>query len=103
MEAVSTKSEAVTADHGEPGTFLIADISGYTEYLSGADLEDAPTIAHDLLSEVIEAMRPAFAINKIEGDAVFTFDLVGSPNVGSSPTARTHRRNLLSPSQVILP
>jgi class 3 adenylate cyclase len=73
MEAVSTKSEAVTADHGEPGTFLIADISGYTEYLSGADLEDAPTIAHDLLSEVIGAMRPAFAVNKIEGDAVFSF------------------------------
>ena len=58
MEAGNTKSEAVTADHGEPGTFLIADISGYNEYLSGSDLEDAPTIAHDLLSEGIESMRP---------------------------------------------
>ena len=73
MEAVSTKGEAVTADHGEAGTFLIADISGYTEYLSGADLEDAPTIAHDLLSRVIEAMQPVFVVNKIEGDAVFSF------------------------------
>ena len=73
LERVSTTNDAVTADHGEAGTFLIADISGYTEYLAGTDLEHAPTIANDLLSRVIEAMRPAFAVNKIEGDAVFSF------------------------------
>lgn len=57
----------------ETGTFLIADISGYTEYLARADLEHAPVIATDLLTRLVEVMRPTFEINKLEGDAVFSY------------------------------
>ena len=55
------------------GTFLIADISGYTEYLAGADLEHAPAIATDLLTRVVDAIRVLFSVNKVEGDAVFAY------------------------------
>lgn len=57
----------------ETGTFLIADISGYTEYLARADLEHGPVIATDLLTRLMEVMRPTFEINKLEGDAIFSY------------------------------
>jgi hypothetical protein len=33
----------------ESGFLLIADLTGYTAYLAGSELEHAPTIAGDLL------------------------------------------------------
>ena len=55
----------------DSGILLIADISGYTEYLAGADLEHAPIIATDLLTRVVDSIHPTFEVNKLEGDAVF--------------------------------
>lgn len=57
----------------ETGTFLIADISGYTEYLANADLEHGPAIATDLITRIVESLEPRFEVNKVEGDAVFAF------------------------------
>lgn len=53
--------------------FLIADISGYTGYLVGVELDHAQEILADLLGAIVSALRPAFRLAKLEGDAVFTF------------------------------
>ena len=57
----------------ESGTFLLADISGYTEYLASSDLEHGPVIATDLLSQVVDEILTHFEVNKLEGDAVFSY------------------------------
>jgi hypothetical protein len=55
----------------ERACLLIADISGYTSYLSGVELDHAQDILADLLVAVATPLRPAFAVAKLEGDAVF--------------------------------
>jgi len=54
-------------------TFLIADISGYTGYLAGVELDHAQDILTDLIGAVVSALRPAFRLAKLEGDAAFMF------------------------------
>ena len=39
----------------ESGFLVIADLTGYTAYLSGSELEHAPVIAGDLLEIALEA------------------------------------------------
>ena len=54
----------------ERGLLLIADVSGYTRYLGGVELDHAQDILADLLGAVVantSVMRTA----KLEGDAVF--------------------------------
>jgi hypothetical protein len=57
----------------EHGLFLIADISGYTAYLAGGEIEHAPVIASDLLTKTVDGFTGVFEINKLEGDAVFAY------------------------------
>jgi uncharacterized protein YndB with AHSA1/START domain len=57
----------------QPTCFLIADISGYTSYLAGVELDHAQDILADLISTVVTALRPNFRLAKLEGDAAFTF------------------------------
>ena len=52
---------------------LIADISGYTGYLAGVELDHAQDILADLLGAIVSSLRPAFRLAKLEGDAVFTY------------------------------
>jgi hypothetical protein len=56
----------------EPMCFLIADISGYTSYLAGVELDHAQDILADLVGTVVTALRPNFRLAKLEGDAAFT-------------------------------
>jgi hypothetical protein len=56
----------------ESTCLLIADISGYTSYLGGVELDHAQDIIADLLGTVISSLRPAFRLAKLEGDAAFT-------------------------------
>jgi hypothetical protein len=51
--------------------FLIADISGYTEYLSGVEIDHAQDILADLIGTVVTALKPTFRLAKLEGDAAF--------------------------------
>jgi Protein of unknown function (DUF2652)/Polyketide cyclase / dehydrase and lipid transport len=51
--------------------FLIADISGYTGYLAGVELDHAQDILADLVGTVVTALRPNFRLAKLEGDAAF--------------------------------
>ncbi len=57
----------------ETACFLIADISGYTSYLAGVELDHAQDIIADLMDTVVKCLRPGFKIAKFEGDAVFLF------------------------------
>ena len=57
----------------EPACLLIADISGYTGYLAGVEIEHAQDILADLMGTIVTALRPGFMLAKLEGDAAFTF------------------------------
>jgi uncharacterized protein YndB with AHSA1/START domain len=49
----------------------IADVSGYTGYLAGVELDHAQDILADLIGTVVDALLP-FRLVKLEGDAAFT-------------------------------
>ena len=55
----------------ESTCLLIADISGYTSYLAGVELDHAQDILADLIGTVVTALRPTFRLAKLEGDAAF--------------------------------
>ncbi len=57
----------------ETGFLVIADLTGYTAYLSGSELEHAPVIAGDLLETIVGRLDPPFRLVKLEGDAGFLF------------------------------
>ena len=57
----------------EPVCLLIADISGYTEYLSTVEIDHAQDILADLIGTVVTSLRPSFRLAKLEGDAAFCF------------------------------
>jgi uncharacterized protein YndB with AHSA1/START domain len=58
-------------NQAEPACLVIADISGYTTFLAGAELEHAQDILADLISTVVTSFRPTFRLAKLEGDAAF--------------------------------
>jgi hypothetical protein len=55
------------------GFFLIADITGYTTYLSESELEHARQTLTDLLELVVEQTRPPLIVAQLEGDAVLSY------------------------------
>jgi uncharacterized protein YndB with AHSA1/START domain len=57
----------------ETGFFVLADLTGYTAYLSGSEIEHAPVIAGDLLETIVGRLEPPFRLAKLEGDAAFLF------------------------------
>jgi len=63
----------VTAMASESACLLIADISGYTGYLAGVEIDHAQDILADLMGTIVSALRPGFRLAKLEGDAAFTF------------------------------
>lgn len=57
------------------GYLLLADISGYTSFLSQTELDHAHEILSDLLETVLGHFKPLLTIHKIEGDAIFAYVL----------------------------
>jgi uncharacterized protein DUF2652 len=55
----------------ERGCLLLADIGGYTKYLTGVELEHSQDILADLLSVVVKQLSGLAQLAKLEGDAVF--------------------------------
>jgi hypothetical protein len=55
----------------QEGFLLLADITGYTAYLQGTELEHAQDVLADLLETIIAGVEPPFEVSKLEGDAVF--------------------------------
>jgi hypothetical protein len=57
----------------ERACLLIADISGYTGYLAGVELDHAQDVLADLMGTIVDGLQPSFILAKLEGDAAFTF------------------------------
>jgi uncharacterized protein YndB with AHSA1/START domain len=55
----------------QQGCLVLADISGYTAYLAGVELEHSHDILADLLGTVTDGLCPPLRLAKLEGDAVF--------------------------------
>jgi len=62
----------------EKGYFVIADITGYTAFLSKAELDHADDILQGLLKTMLEQIEKPLILSKLEGDAIFTYAPVGS-------------------------
>lgn len=56
-----------------PTCFLIADISGYTSYLGGVELEHAQDVLGDLLGVIVSGLQPVFDLSRVEGDGAFMY------------------------------
>ena len=80
MIPAADAADAADAAAGER-YLLLADISGYTGFMAGVELEHgvdfgagipaAYSVLGDLLDAVIEGLAPDFTLVKLEGDAVF--------------------------------
>ena len=57
----------------ESACFVIADISGYTSFLAGVELDHAHDIIADVMDTVVRRLRPPFRLAKFEGDAAFLY------------------------------
>lgn len=55
------------------GFFIMADISGYTSFVSGTELEHAQGIVEELTSLLINHILAPLKLVKLEGDAVFYY------------------------------
>ena len=53
------------------GFLVLADVSGYTAFVTATELEHGPPIVAALLEEVIGRISPPLDVLQIEGDAVF--------------------------------
>jgi uncharacterized protein YndB with AHSA1/START domain len=73
----------------EKGCLIIADISGYTKYLTGVELDHSTDILADLINTIVGSMRGTFTLAKLEGDAIFAYaadpdDLSEGPSLVTS-------------------
>src|SRR5215216_230112 len=55
------------------GYFVITDISGYTEYLTGSELDHANEILQSLFDAQLKAVNHPFLISGFRGDAIFMY------------------------------
>lgn len=55
------------------GYFIISDITGYTEYLSGSELDHAQDSLSKLLQLLVDHVQPPQILNRLEGDAVVSY------------------------------
>jgi hypothetical protein len=55
------------------GYLILADISGYTSFLSQTELDHAHEILTDLIETILRRFKPLLTVHKIEGDAVFAY------------------------------
>lgn len=60
------------------GFLVLADISGFTAFVTATELEHGPPIIAALLEEVIGRISPPLQVVEIEGDAVFALGAHGS-------------------------
>lgn len=66
------------------GTLLIADISGYTAFLTQAELTHAQDILDSLIETLLAHLQPPLTVAKLEGDAIFCHAPDGTFLLGQS-------------------
>jgi len=59
------------------GFLVLADITGFTAFVTTTELEHGPPIIAELLEAVIRRIAPPLDIEGIEGDAVFALGVHG--------------------------
>ena len=62
----------------EQGYIVISDITGYTAFLSGSELEHAEDSLRGLLNLLIDHTRSPLVVSRLEGDAVISYAPDGS-------------------------
>ena len=70
--------------YSEDGVLVLADISGFTAFVTATELEHGPPIIAALLEAVMRRLSPPLEIQEVEGDAVFAL----SPDRNVTPPAR---------------
>jgi hypothetical protein len=60
-------------EHTQEGYLVLADISGYTSFLTQAELGHAREIISELLKLITRQFKSLLTISKLEGDAVFAY------------------------------
>ena len=68
----------------ERGFPLLADISGFVDFLNDSETDHAHEIIQELLEFLIQRINPIFTIAQIDGDAIFAFASQESINRGES-------------------
>ena len=58
-------------NYTEEGVLVLADISGFTAFVTATELEHGPPIIAELLEEVMRQLSPPLEVQEVEGDAVF--------------------------------
>jgi len=71
-------------DHTEHGVLVLADISGFTAFVTATEFEHGPPIIAELLEEVMRQLSPPLEVQEVEGDAVFAL----APDRALVPPAR---------------
>ena len=66
------------------GHLVIADISGYTRFLTESELEHSNGILSELLNAIIAAVQAPLTVSNIEGDAVFMYGIIPGDMVGQT-------------------
>lgn len=64
----------------ESATLLIADISGYTEFMTKTELVHSSHIVNELLEAILAANKDAFSLCEVEGDALLLYRKGDAPD-----------------------
>src|SRR5438128_12282981 len=67
----------------EAGFLILADISGFTAFVAGTELEHGALVTGVLLEAVMRRLAPPLEIQELEGDAVFAIGADGALRDGS--------------------
>jgi Protein of unknown function (DUF2652) len=62
----------------QDGPLVLADISGFTAFVTATELEHAPQIIGALLEAVMRRLAPPLEIQEVEGDAIFALAADGA-------------------------
>lgn len=60
------------------GYFVIADVTGYTAFMTGSELDHAQDILRTLFETLHDGIRPPLIISNYQGDAILTYAAEGS-------------------------
>lgn len=66
------------------GYFVIADITGYTAFLTGSELEHAQDILKTLFNTLLDTIKPPLLLSNFQGDAILTYAPEGSFHQGQT-------------------
>src|SRR5262249_28173283 len=67
----SKEGRMAQASRLQSGFLVLADISGFTAFVTATELEHGAEVTGVLLAGVMEALAPPLEIQELEGDAVF--------------------------------